>query len=278
MRIEEPQRLASLRRDAINQTYGRNETLLGFGVDRQFGRDWRVYGNVSQGYRPMRYDDLGNPTAELSDGNNPLPSRAENVELGLRGSPAAGWFIDLSVFHVTVTDKIEQRLVNATDVERINSGDARHQGLEFQVEWNAWTAADAGSSLTLYANGSLLDARITRSATPALVDRTPQYAPKRILRSGLMWNTEAGGKLALSGTYVSEQFWQDSNLSSATLPSLIPSHAVWDVSGEWPVSAGVTVLAGVNNLADRVYSSRFRNDGLEVAPRRSSYVGLRIGF
>lgn len=278
MRIEEPQRLASLRRDAINQTYDRNETLFGFGVDRQLGADWRVYGNVSQGYRPMRYDDVGNPTAELSSDNNPLPSRAENVELGLRGSPAAGWFIDVSLFRVDLSDKIEQRLVNATDVERINSGDARHQGLEFQVEWNAWTAADRGSALTLYANGSLLDARITRSATAALVDRTPQYAPKRILRSGLLWNTEAGAKLALSGTYVSEQFWQDSNLASTTLPALIPSHAVWDISGEWPVSEGFTLLAGVNNVADRIYSSRFRNDGIEVAPRRSSYLGLRIGF
>jgi len=278
MRIEEPQRLAGLRRDAINQTFGRNETLLGFGATRTLGAHWRLYGNASQGYRPMRYDDIGNPTAALSTDNDPLPSRAENLELGLRGNPAAGWFVDLSVFRVKLNDKIEQQLVNATDIERVNSGDARHQGLEFQVEWNLWSGRDTANALTLYANGSLLDASITRSANLSLIGRTPQYAPDRILRGGLLWNAENGAKLAISGTHVSTQFWQDSNLGTALLPAQIPSHSVWDVASEWPVTEGLTVLAGVNNVSDRSYSSRLRSDGIEVAPRRSSYLGLRFGF
>ena len=278
MRIEEPQRLAGLRRNAIQQSFGRNETLLGFGATRILGADWRLYGNASQGYRPMRYDDIGNPTAELSANNDPLPSRAKNFELGLRGSPAAGWFVDISVFRVNLSDKIEQRLVNATDIERINSGDARHQGLEFQVDWNLWSSSDNANALTLYANGSLLDASIARSASLSLVGRTPQYAPDRVLRGGLLWNAESGAKLAISGTHVSAQFWQDSNFGTSLLPAQIPAHTVWDISGEWPMANGLTVLAGVNNVSDRIYSSRFRSDGIEVAPRRSSYVGLRFGF
>ena len=226
----------------------------------------------------MRYDDIGNPTAALSTDNDPLPSRAENLELGLRGNPAAGWFVDLSVFRVKLNDKIEQQLVNATDIERVNSGDARHQGLEFQVEWNLWSGRDTANALTLYANGSLLDASITRSANLSLIGRTPQYAPDRILRGGLLWNAENGAKLAISGTHVSTQFWQDSNLGTALLPAQIPSHSVWDVASEWPVTEGLTVLAGVNNVSDRSYSSRLRSDGIEVAPRRSSYLGLRFGF
>lgn len=278
MRIEEPLRLASLRRPAINQTFARSETLLGFGFNRTLGNDWRLYGNASQGYRPMRYDDVGNPTAELSAANDPESSSADSLELGLRGSPAAGWFVDVSLFRVELADKIEQRAVNVTDVERINSGDARHQGLEFQVEWNLLAGTGTGDALMLYVNGSLLDASITRSNSAALVGRTPQYAPDRVLRAGLLWQVAGGGKLAVTGTYVGEQFWQDSNLGTAALPARIAPNAVWDVSGEWPLAERLTLLAGVNNAGDRLYSSRIRSDGIEVAPRRSSYFGLRYAF
>lgn len=278
MRIEEPLRLASLNRPAIFRTFARNETLLGFGASRTLGEHWRAYGNISQGYRPMRYDDIGNPTAELAGSNDPMPSRAMNYEIGLRGSPLRGVTLDASLFRIDIEDRIEQRFVNITDVERINSGDARHQGMEFAVEWNLLAARGNGDALTLYANGSLLDAEIVRSSIPALLGRTPQYAPEKVLRAGLLWVDADGGRLSLTGIHTSEQFWQDSNLGTATLPGRIAPVTVWDVAGEWPLAEGLTLLGGINNLGDRVYSTRIRTDGMEVAPRRSSYLGVRWVF
>ncbi|HAI58464.1 MAG TPA: TonB-dependent receptor, partial [Xanthomonadaceae bacterium] len=285
MRIEEPLKLASLRRGAINRSFGRTETLLGFGVTRLLGDEWRAYANVSQGYRPMRYDDIGNPTAELAGSNDPAPARALNHEIGLRGrfgtNGAVG--LDVSLFRIDVEDRIEQRLVGASDVERINSGDARHEGLEFAVDWNLLAGAADGDALLLYANGSLLDARIVRSSIATLVGNRPQYAPERVLRAGLLWRSTAGHRLALTGTHISEQFWQDSNLGSGSgaslLPATMPSTTVWDIAAEWPLADGSTVLmAGVQNLGDRVYSTRIRTDGIEVAPRRQAYAGVRFGF
>ena len=119
---------------------------------------------------------------------------------------------------------------------------------------------------------------ITRSSNAALIGRTPQYAPDSVLRAGLLWQVADGGKLAVTGTYVGEQFWQDSNLGTAAVPGRIAPNAVWDVSGEWPLADRLTLLAGVNNVGDRIYSSRIRSDGIEVAPRRSSYFGLRYAF
>ena len=278
MSIEEPVKLASLQRPAIDRTFSRSETLLGFGATRTLGERWRVYGNASQGYRPMRYDDIGNPTAELGQGNEPDPARAENFELGIRGVPATGWEIDVSLFRVDLDDKIEQQTLSPTDILRVNSGDARHQGLEFSVSRDLLAASDGGDQLIVFANGSLLDAEIVRSRTASLVGNTPAYAPERVFRAGLLWRTDEGRRVALTGAHVSEHFWQDSNLGTATLPAMIEGVTLWDLAVEWPVGDRVTLTGGVNNLTDEKYSNRIRGDGIEVAPRRQVHAGVTLAF
>ncbi len=283
MRIEEPVKLASLRRPALDRAFIRNKTLLGFGASRELGENWRAYGNASQGYRPMRYDDIGNPALELAGLNNPELGHSENFEIGLRGSPVNGVFVDVSLFRVDLNDKIERRLLPGTmDFEHINSGDARHQGLEFAVDWNVLANSATGDALTLFVNGSLLDAEIVRTTLPGFLGNTPQSAPERILRAGLLWQGAAGQRAALTGKHVSEQFWRDDNrgtgVGAARLPATMDAYTVWDLSAEWPLGESVTVLGGVTNIADEIFSSRIRTDGIDVAPRRASYLGLRLTF
>lgn len=282
MGIEETQRLASLNRAPIDREFTRTETLLGLGGTVDLGARWTAYGNVSQGYRPMRYDDIGNPTAELATTNDPDPGRATNHELGLRGSPVDGLVVDASLFRVDVEDRIEQRLVGVSDIERINSGDARHQGLEFAVDWNLLHGRTDGAALHVFLNGSLLDAEIVRSASPNLVGRTPGYAPDRILRSGLIWKHAAGHKIAVTGTHVSSHFWRDDNVGGSVggspLPAEIPTATVWDLAAEYAFGERGTLFGGVNNVADKVYFSRVRTDGIEVAPFRQVHIGYRWRF
>jgi Fe(3+) dicitrate transport protein len=281
MSIKETQRLASLRRPAIDRSLSRTETLFGFGATRSLGQRWMAYANLSEGYRPMRYDDIGNPTAELAGSNDPDSARATHAEAGLRGSPAAGWFVDLSAFRVDLEDKIEQRLVGVSDIERINSGDARHQGIEFSVDWNLLHARE-DSALRLFFNGSLLDAEIVRSVDADLRGKSPAYAPKRILRGGLLWEGVRGERASLTGTHVSAHYWRDSNLGAGSgaslLPAEIPAYTVWDLAVEYPLGESWTVFGGMQNLQDRVYYSRVRSDGIEVAPRRNVHAGLRLRF
>ncbi len=284
MSIDETVKLPTLRRPALDRTFSRTEPLFGFGLSRDFADSWQFYGNLSQGYRPMRYDDIGNPTAELAGSNDPDLAYAENIEFGVRGSPIDGLFIDASVFEITLEDKIEQVLINATDIERINSGDARHRGVEVAAEYDVLKASNPSNenSLLIYLNGAYLDAEITASTSAALIGKIPAFAPETILRSGLIWRNAQGIKVALTGTYVAEQFWQDSNTARGTaatfVPALIPSFSVWDLSAEWPLSEKFTLLGGVNNLADRQYYSRVRTDGIEPAPGRHAYVGVRVGL
>ena len=282
MSIDETDKLASLERPAIDRDFSRTEPLLGFGFSRDIGEHWQFYGNLSEAYRPMRYDDIANPTAELTGGNDPELSKAENIEFGVRGLAAAGVYVDASVFQVNLRDKIEQVQINATDVERINSGDARHRGVEVTVEYDLLKARDPNStnSLVLYANGAFLDAEITESTNDELVGNTPAFAPDTILRGGVIWHRADGAKVALTGTHVSEQYWQDSNgprgSGASLIPAEVPSFTVWDLAAEWPVGKTVTLLGNISNLADEEYFSRVRNDGIEPAPGRHASIGLRV--
>lgn len=287
MFIDETLKLASLNRPAIDRSFERTVPLFGLGVLRELGAH-QFYANASQGYRPMRYDDIGNPTAELAGGNDPNVAKALNLEAGFRGAPLPGLFYDISVFNVDMKDRVETRAVAGTlDIERINSGDSRHRGVELQIHYDLLKARDPSraDSLLIFANSSLLDAEITASATPALLGRTPQYAPESLWRAGLIWGTAAGAKLSLTGTWVSAQFWQDSNLATGTgasvIPAQIPAYRVFDLALEYPLFERAQVLAGVNNLSDEVFYSRIRidgNNGIEPASPRHAYLGFRYQF
>lgn len=281
--IDETRRLASLRRAPIDREFSETVPLFGLGLAYD-ATTWQAYGNASEGYRPFRYDDVANPTAELVAANDPDSTHALNVELGVRGEPIDGLYYDVSVFHIDVEDRVEQRQVNATDVERVNTGDSRHRGVEAALEWDLMRmiAPARGDSLKLFANAALLDAEITASLTPALVGNTPAFAPDHLVRTGVLYRSARNAKLALIGTFVDDQFFQDSNAArgagASMIPAQVPSFDVWDLTAEYPINARFAVYGGISNLFDEQYFARIRTDGIEPAAERTAYAGLRVTF
>ena len=274
----EPVKNPNLNRDPIDIDQTENELLFGLGVMYQIGTSSEVYANLSESYRPQRFDDLANPNSELAAENGPDVSRGINYELGFRSSPVDGLVFDISLFRIDFEDRIEQIQVNISDVERINSGDSRHQGLEFSVEYDFFAASNTDKQLIGFFNGSLLDAEITESAV-GLEGNTPNFAPDYLLRAGLIYNANHF-KATLVGTFVDEQFWQDSNgprnSGLAQIDAVIPSYEVFDFSAEYQINDMWALFGGINNLFDEDYYSRVRNDGIEPAAERTLYAGFRF--
>lgn len=270
---------ANLNRAGIDLDRTYHETLFGLGLMYQTSERSELYANVSESYRPQRFDDLINPTSELAGSNGPSVSRAVNYEFGYRSQPIDNLVIDISLFRIDFEDKIEQIQVNITDVERINSGDSRHQGLEFSIEYDL--LAEDARSLTLFANGSLLDAELRDSINANLEGNDPAFAPDHVIRTGFIYN-DARWNATLTATLVGDQYWQDSNLPRGTGAGLIegkiPSYEVLDFSLEYRPSERWAVYGGVNNLLDEDYYARVRNDGIEPALERTFYAGLRFTF
>ena len=275
----EPVKNANLNRDPIDIDQTENELLFGLGLMYQIGTTTELYANLSESYRPQRFDDLANPNSELAAENGPDVSRGVNYEIGLRSSPFEGLLFDISLFRIDFEDRIEQIQVNVSDVERINSGDSRHQGLEFSVEYDFFAQRNNDAQLIGFFNGSLLDAEITESVIDSLEGNTPAFAPDYLFRAGFIYDVN-DFKATLVGTFVDEQFWQDSNgprnSGAAQIDAIVPSYEVFDVSAEYRLNDMWTLFGGINNLLDEDYYSRVRNDGIEPAAERTVYAGFRF--
>jgi Fe(3+) dicitrate transport protein len=281
--IDETTVSGTVLRDAIDDRFRHLVPLAGFGATYEFPEQrLQAYGNVSQGYRPMRYDDVGNPTSNLIEGNDPDPAKTLSAEIGLRGTPLDGLFIDVSLFHIDFRDKIEQIQLAPGEVERVNSGNTRHQGIELAAEYDFFAGRE-GRHLTAFASMSLLNAEITESLTPDLVGNTPAYAPDHIAKLGLIWRGfDERLKLGLTGTAVDRQYWRDANTATGNVVTFvaaeIPAYHVLDLSAEWALNAHIRLIGGINNLSDEIYTARVRSDGVEPAAERQAWFGIELGL
>jgi Fe(3+) dicitrate transport protein len=288
--IDETIKPPTLTRGLVERSVSHNVPLFGLGFGNDFGRGNETYFNVSQGWRPVRYFDVGSPFGNTSPDpiNDPDPTHVLSWEAGVHGTPADGLFYDASLFWVDVKDRIEsQQIPDAPpgNTINVNTGDTRHRGFEGQIDYDFLAAQDPQTThhLSVFANLSLLDAEFTRSAK-GLEGNTPAFSPDYLARVGVSWREDEHYKLALSAVSVDSQYWQDSNLPLATpdapnyIPAKVPSHTVVDFSADWWVVPHLRLLGGVSNVTDRVYYARVFSGGLDPATGRTAYLGAAWEF
>lgn len=256
---------------------------LGFGND--FGRSNETYFNVSQGWRPLRYFDVASPFSDVEPGHDGDPTSSLTFETGVHGTPLPGLYYDVGGFWIDFRNRLETIAFadpnDPTAVVIVNTGDTRHRGVEAEVSYDVLAGRPGGRRLVAFGNVSLLDAVFTRSAIPGQVGKAPAFAPHTLVKGGLTWRKEKAYDLSLTGTYVSSQYWQDSDLpgpGAPPLPAKIPGYAVVDVAGDWYVTPRVRLIGGLSNLTDRRYYSRIFQSGIEPAQGRVVYAGLALGL
>jgi Fe(3+) dicitrate transport protein len=288
--IDETVKPPTLSRDLVDRKVTHTVPLFGLGVGNDFGHANETYFNVSQGWRPVRYFDIGSPFGNTAAGsiNDPDPTHVLSWEAGVHGTPVNGLFYDASLFWVNVKDRIEsQQIPDAPpgNTINVNTGDTRHRGFEGQVDYDFLAARDPHTTrhFSVFANLSLLNAEFTRS-TKGVVGNKPAFSPSTLARVGVALREDKQYKLALSVVSVASQYWQDSNLAQGTpdaanyIPAKVPSYTVADFSADWWVMPQLRLLGGVSNLTDRTYYARVFSGGLEPAIGRTMYVGAAYEF
>ena len=288
--INESIKPPNLSRGLVDRKVSHTVPLFGLGFGNDFGRGNESYFNVSQGWRPVRYFDIGSPFGNTSPDpiNDPDPTHVLSWEAGVHGTPADGLFYDVSLFRIDVKDRIEsQQIPNAPpgNTINVNTGDTRHRGFEGQVDYDFLAAADPKTNrhLSVFASLSLLDSDFT-SSNRGFVGNTPAFSPSHLARIGMAYREDKKFKFALSVVSVASQYWQDSNLDNATpeasnyIPAKVPSYTVADLSADWWVAPQIRLLGGVSNIADKKYYARVFGGGLEPAIGRTAYVGASWEF
>jgi Fe(3+) dicitrate transport protein len=262
------------------------EPLLGLAAAYDFARSSsQLYLNVSESYRPLIFTQAVPNGATTLVNTDLSASRALQSEIGWRGQPALGLVIDASLFHLDFKNQIGNLALPGGLSTLVNAGRSVHRGAEFSVSYDVLARRTGPTAsgrravpptedpgLSLYINGLLLDARFRAGANR---DRTPQYAPDHVVRSGIVYTRGAALKIALTATFTAASFADDNN----TPTRAIPAHAVTDLTAEWRIPGSpVRLIGGLNNLLDEDYYSRIRNDGIDPAPRRNVYLGAALEF
>lgn len=252
----------------------RRVPLFGLAATLDLPRTGQLYANASQSFRPMVFTQAV-PNGATNVVNADLAeSRAWQVEVGYRAQPAPGLVLDASLFQLEFDDQIGSLALPGGRSSVGNLGRAVHRGVEAAVQQDLLRFIRPGSraTLTLYANALLLDAAFKEGA---YAGRTPQYAPRHVVRTGLIHTQGTGLKLGLTGTLVAQSFADDANSASRR----VPAYAVWDLTAEWRLPhTRVRLIAGINNVFDEDYYNRVRNDGIDPAPRRNGYLGAALEF
>jgi Fe(3+) dicitrate transport protein len=254
--------------------------LFGFGIGNDFGHDNETYFNVSQGWRPLRFFDVGSPFSNIQPGNIANPQKSLSFEAGVHGTPITGLFYDVSLYWIDFTNRIETIVIDPTDSIEQNSGNTRNRGFEGQVSYDFLAGDDGPEHLSVFGNVSYLDATFTASAIPGQVGKTPAFAPKWLGKFGLIWREQGRYSVSLSGVAITSQYFQDSDLPSpgGLVPAKVPSYATVDVAADYNLTPKLRLIGGVSNLFDEKYYSRVFQNGIEPAPGRAFYAGLALAL
>ena len=282
--IDESVRPPNLVRPLIHQSVSRTVPLFGLGAGFDFGHQNETYFSASQGYRPVRFFDVASPFSNVNPGRVPSVSKSRSFEAGVHGTPVKGLFYDASLFWIDFTNRIETITISPVESILQNSGNTRHRGFEGEVSYDVLAQRGRSLHLTLFGNVSLLNAKFTKSNLPGRVGNKPAFAPAITAKYGMSLRRDGRFNFSLSGSSVSSQFFQDSDLpvgiagSANFVPAKVPGYTLIDLSGDWQLTRSLRLLGGISNLADKKYYSRVFQNGIEPGARRKVYAGLALGF
>jgi Fe(3+) dicitrate transport protein len=284
VRIDESVRPPNLVRPLIHQTASRTIPMFGLGAGFDFGHQNETYFSVSQGYRPVRFFDVASPFSNVNPGGVPKASKSLSWEAGVHGTPVTGLFYDASFFLINFKNRIETIVISPVESLLENSGDTRHRGFEGELSYDFLAKRVGGLHLTAFGNVSLLDAKFTRSNLANRVGNRPAFAPKLTAKYGVTLRKDARFNLSLTGTSVSSQYFQDSNLpvgsptSANFVPAKVPAVTSLDLAGDWQLARNIRLLGGISNLTNRKYYLRVFQNGIEPGARRKIYIGVALGL
>ena len=285
--VFETVRPPNLSRPLLDTAVSRTVPLFGLGIGNDFydhGHLNETYFNVSTGWRPVRFFDIGSPHANIIPGTAPAVQKVLSYELGIHGTPADGLFYDVSLFWMNFHNRIET--INLSPIVSIeqNSGDTHNEGFEGELAYDFLHGSSNGEHLEAFANLQLLHARFVASAIPNQIGKPPAYSPRHLAKAGITWRREGHYKLAFTGVFSGSQYWQDSAQDqpgvggTVLLPALVPAYSVWDVAANWNFSPHVELLGGVSNVFNRRYYSRVWTYGIEPALGRTWYAGFKLSL
>jgi Fe(3+) dicitrate transport protein len=285
----------TLKNEAIQEqrSLGRPLFLAGLGISYKLSKNMELYGNISQNYRGINFNDMriSNPNQVVDP--NLQDEYGFNADIGFRGSYKGLLNGSATIFYLGYNRRIgniqserpnkDNPLIIEPYTLRTNVGDARVFGLELYAEADIWKLI-AGSksdfSLNVFSNLSILDGRYTRTQNTFAQGKLLEFVSPFILRTGIGFGYKSF-KLSYQYSYTSKHYSDATNAENVpnAVVGVIPSYSIMDVSASYQFK-WFTFQAGIHNLSNESYFTRratsYPGPGILPADGISFYLTLRF--
>lgn len=270
----------------------RNLILLGVGLSYKPKNKIEFYGNVSQNYRSVTFNDIrtANPSFEIDA--NITDEKGFTSDIGIRGQINDKLTFDANVFGLLYNDKIgEYNTTNALNQIirfRDNIGTAVTYGFETMFDWSlskTFFEENENLSWTVFSNIALTGSEYLKSDIKSIRGQKVEFVP--------LYNIKTGSGIGYKNFLSSLQFTAvSSQLSSANsdlrqtdisngISGDIPAYYVADFSCSYKFKH-FKIETGINNFTNNSYFTRratgYPGPGIIPSESRVFYATLEFVF
>ena len=252
-----------------NVEKNRQFVLLGLGLSYKFNNGLELYGNISQNYRSVTFNDIrtANPSAAIDE--NITDESGYTSDIGIRGKIRDIFSLDASVYALYYNDKIGEYLIqvpNSAQLVRFRSnvGTGITYGFESIFNFNLgkiFFRSNENFIWKAFANVAITDSEYLESNQPNIKGNKVEFVP--------LYNTKYGTQIGYKNTLMSIQYMavgkqftnaennpQDENDNTYGIFGEIPAYDVLDVSLSQKIGKHFKFEAGINNVLNNWYFTR----------------------
>ncbi|RDK86940.1 TonB-dependent receptor [Marinirhabdus gelatinilytica] len=272
-----------------NRTFDRSFVLVGVGLSYKVSKNLEAYGNFSQNYRSVTFNDIRITNPSLTVDPNITDEKGFTADLGVRGTFKNVVRYDVGTFFLSYEDRLGVILRAVSDIQqerfRGNIGDAVTYGVESFIDWNIWKTFSANENfrLNVFSNVALTDSEYTSSQENNVVGNKVEFIPNVNLKTGIGFGYK-NFLGSLQYTYLSKQFTDATNserdfTSQSGIVGEIPAYDILDLSIRYTYKM-FRLETGINNLLDNRYFVRratgYPGPGIIPSQPRTWYAGLQF--
>ena len=272
----------------------RSFLLLGIGASYKPNSNLELYGNISQNYRSVTFNDLRviSPSEIISE--DLLDEEGYTGDVGVRGRVNQFLSYDVSAFLLNYNNRISRTIPFVNDESRVknltdNAGKALIYGLEFFGDWNVketFFNTKDDLKLNFFANLALTDSEYVESDITNVEGKKVEHIPAINLKTGLKFGVK-NFLGSIQYTYFSKQFndplnsppFTDSSAPGAGIIGELPAYSILDFSLSYTYKKW-KLETGINNLLNESYFTRratgYPGPGIIPADPRTFYTTLQI--
>lgn len=274
---------------ADNRTFDRKFLLAGIGFSNKSSRALEVYGNVSQNYRSVTFNDIRITNPSLTIDPDISDEKGFTADMGIRGKWNNILSYDIGAFFLQYDDRLGLVLRDISDIEtqrfRGNIGDAFIYGLESFMDWDVWKMFSENDDMyvSLFSNLAVTDSEYTASEENNVEGNKVEFIPAINLKTGVRFGIK-NFLGSLQYTYLSKQFTDATNSerdfdSQSGIVGEIPAYDIVDLSFSYTYKM-FRLETGINNVLDNSYFVRratgYPGPGIIPSQPRTFYCGLQL--